>query len=386
MDRHELNRMFDGLNPDPERGRELLDGLLQDGGRRAKPMKNWKRVVMAVAVAALLVTAAAAATVTGVGQRLLAHLGVAAEDAQAADLLLPGAMAVDITKEDNGAVLHVTQVLRDRYNIMILADFIAPEGTRLYAGDPNRYFMRFDIDADNFAAFLDETGKPIGADLSGCSDWDVLEDNDPFDNHISLVHTLTVFEDGKEELPRNAAFLQLHTGDLVCCDAGDADHKKVTVYSGDWSFEVPLPQEDIGWTVQIDQELGELDGAAVTVQGELYLSPMTLKFDRKWDKAIPFFGNTEQEEQERNTAISLWGSLGEADGITLTGPDGMTIGVYDSGKGAGWSYSRDVNWWTNVYYLKQITDPTKFQGGTLTLDWECGKTDISLDGLTPVEP
>ena len=63
MDRHELDRMFDGLAPDPRRERELLGQLLQDDMRRKKPMKNWKRAAIGAAAAALLVTGAAAAVV-----------------------------------------------------------------------------------------------------------------------------------------------------------------------------------------------------------------------------------------------------------------------------------------------------------------------------------
>lgn len=61
MDRRELNRMFDGLTPDPQRERELLDGLLRDGKRRKNPVKNWKRMAVALAAAVLLVGTAAAA-------------------------------------------------------------------------------------------------------------------------------------------------------------------------------------------------------------------------------------------------------------------------------------------------------------------------------------
>ena len=72
MDRRELNKMFDALAPDPQRERELLQKLLQDDARRKRPMKNWKRVVVGVAAAALLVTAATAAA-PGLGERLLAY-------------------------------------------------------------------------------------------------------------------------------------------------------------------------------------------------------------------------------------------------------------------------------------------------------------------------
>lgn len=54
MDRRDLNRMFDGLTPDPRRERELLEELLQNGTRRRRPMKNWKRVVVAVAACLIL--------------------------------------------------------------------------------------------------------------------------------------------------------------------------------------------------------------------------------------------------------------------------------------------------------------------------------------------
>ncbi|RAY93089.1 hypothetical protein DK853_55035, partial [Klebsiella oxytoca] len=47
------------------------------------------------------------------------------------------AVPVDVTAEDNGATLHVTQVLMDRYNIMIVADFTAPEGTVLDMDEEN---------------------------------------------------------------------------------------------------------------------------------------------------------------------------------------------------------------------------------------------------------
>lgn len=75
MDRRELNRMFDQLAPEPARERELLNQLLRESARRKRPMKNWKRVVFAVAAAALLVTGAAAATavVPGFGERLFAY-------------------------------------------------------------------------------------------------------------------------------------------------------------------------------------------------------------------------------------------------------------------------------------------------------------------------
>ena len=72
MDRHELNRMFDGLAPGSQRERELLKKLRQEDGGRSKPVKNWKQIVAAAAAAALLVTGAAAAA----GPELLERLTI----------------------------------------------------------------------------------------------------------------------------------------------------------------------------------------------------------------------------------------------------------------------------------------------------------------------
>ena len=384
MDRYELNKMFDGLAPDRRREQELLRQLLQENARRTKTMKNWKHVVAAVVAAALLVTAAAAAVVLPrIDPKVLDYFDVEPENseavAEAVDLLYPGAMELDITKESNGAALHVTQILRDRYNVVILADFTAPEGTRLYMGEPDPPNVSTTKGFHNGAAFaadfLDAVGERLGKDgLVAFYNWEVLEDDDPVDNHVSLMFTLCPQrgEDGVWD----AASLRVPAVNLGYWDL--EQEKLVTVYEGDWSFDAPLPRQDIGWVVSIDQNLGELDGAAITAQGELYLSPITLKFDHRRDESVAFAGDT---EQERNMAVSRWYSLGEAEGVTLTTADGETVSV-DYGNGAG---GFGDGWWSEMYRLKQVTDPAKFQGGTLTLDWACGKTVISLDGLTPVE-
>lgn len=56
MKPHELNRMFNALTPDPEREKALLEELLQNDTRRETSVKNWKRIAISVAVAALLIT------------------------------------------------------------------------------------------------------------------------------------------------------------------------------------------------------------------------------------------------------------------------------------------------------------------------------------------
>lgn len=386
MDRHELDKMFDALTPDPVRERELLRQLLQENMRRKKTMKNWKRVVLAVAVAALLVTGAAAAVfLPRIDQRVLDRLNVDPDNSEAVneavDLLYPGAMELDITKEDNGATLHVTQILRDRYTVMILADFTAPEGTQLYMGEPNAPerdgVKGFNLSSANSAYFLDEAGERIGDGLVASYGWDMLEDNNPMDNCLSLMFTLTPQQG--ENAAWSAASLRVPADDLGYWDWDQEEI--VTAYEGDWSFEVPLPQKDIGWAIPLVQVLGELDGAAIYAQNELYLSPiyMNLGFQREGGDDFSTYGSSESEE--RTLAFMRWTILGNDDtGVTLTTADGETINVrFEIGN--SYPDGREI-----TYRLLKVIDPAKFQGGTLTLDWECGKTIISLDDLAPVDP
>lgn len=385
MDRHELNEMFDGLAPDPCREREMLRKLLQDDARRKRPMKNWKRVVVGVAAAALLVTAATAAVVVPrLSQRFLDYMNVDPADTEAVakveDLLLPGAMELDITKDSNGATLHVTQILRDRYTVMILVDFTAPEGTQLDMCEfdsPNvSSWKGFNNSDDLSADFLDETGERMGRDgLVSHYNWEVLEDDDPMDNHVALM--LTLVPQQGEDAVWDAVSLRVPAANLGYWDR--KQEKLVMVYEGDWSFEAPLPRQDIGWTMQLDQVIGELDGAAV-IAGELYLSPITFELCLSREGGLSFDGPLDEQGE---AVYSRWLSIGNnVQRLTLTTGDGETIPLELGSGGGGIGFNKKVV----VHRLSEITDPAKFQGGTLTLDLNGGLVTISLDDLQPVAP
>ena len=386
MDQHELNRMFDGLAPAPERERELLKKLLQDDARRKKPMKNWKRIVVAAAAAALLVTTATAAVVPGLSQRLLEYLGVAPEDTQAVELLAPGAMELDIIKESNGAALHVTQVLRDRNSIMILANFTAPEGTVLDIGMNTRenqairgftgYFHWMEGKDDTNIFFMDEDGNKV-EDIDVSDSWENLDDGDPRDNHLTLM--LEVSTNQSNEAFQQAKSLYVPTYDLAYYDS--ETQEMVLVYPGDWSFEVPLPQKDTGWTQRLDCPVGELDGGKISV-GDLYVSPMTLEITLKRDVGMDMDTSEEAEQ-----AYIRWLGLVIPDSITLTTRDGETVTLdwyvmtTDAGEHEDWELAHS-------FTLSSITDPSKLQGGTITVNlrFDAGSVTIPLDNLTPVEP
>lgn len=380
MTEREFHRAMNLLTPDTGMERRIATAVKMKRQSRRK-MNNWKRVALATAAAALLVTTATAAVVPGVRQKLLEYLGVTPEDTQTVELLVPGALEVDIAKEDNGATLRATQVLRDRNSVMVLADFIAPDGTVLNMGDldaPGSWMRKgFSITNETTTACLiDEAGTPIEDGLVSYYNWEVLEDDDPLDNHIAVLFVL--YPQAGEEAVQNAAALRVPATDLSYFDSDKFDSE--AIYYGDWTVQIPLPQQDIGYVQQVGQVIGEPGEGIVTLE-EVYLSPMTLELTltRKGG------GNLSNEAQENEEA--RWHSLANnANNVTLTSKDGTTA-VLELGGGG----RMDVGEQVASFRLSEITDPAKFQGGTLTLKWgfspeNSESVTILLDKLAPVEP
>ena len=378
MTEREFHRAMNLLTPDAETERRIAAAVRMKQ-QPTRKTNHWKRAVLTTAAAALLVVTAAAAVVPSLSQRLLEYLGIAPEDAQTVELLASGAMAVDIAKEDNGATLHVTQVLRDRNSVMVLADFTAPEGTVLNMGDldaPGSWMrMGFSITDGPAACFVDEAGTPTEDDLVDYYGWEVLEDDDPLDNHIAVLFTLFPQADG--EALQSAVALRVPAADLSYFDSDGFDSE--TVYHGDWTVQIPIPRQDIGYVQQADQAVGGPGGAGITLK-EVYLSPMTLELTFTRESG----GNLSDEAQENEEA--RWRSLANnANNITLTSKDGTTA-VLELGGGGRMDVEKQVA----SFRLSEITDPAKFQGGTLTLEWGFSPEDsesviILLDHLTPVE-
>ncbi len=342
-------------------------------------MKNWKRVVIGVAAAALLVTGAAAATVTGVSQRLLAYLGVTPEDSQAAELLIPGAMAVDITKEDNGAVFHVSQVLRDRTSIMVLADFTAPEGVSLWMGgtdDEPPFIGSESLYGGGNHYFMDEAGEKIDLGLSSAYDyrWEFLEDDDPMDNHVSVVFLVKLPQG--DLISGKAASMRIPVGSLTYATVNQETGlpRRIEVYPGQWSCDVPLPQKDIGWSQPADAFVGRLDGADITIKGA-YLSPVNLLVTVGREGGEKLFGDAE---------VRWWYLLNlSEDDIILKDKDGNLVPLAPAYLGGGIIGDEEA---LLMYRLADVTDPARLQGGSITLSLDCGAVTLPLDDLAPVEP
>lgn len=366
MERRDLNRMFDALAPTPEQEQAGLSRLLQTE-RKVTPMKKLKKLTVAAVAAALMVTACAAAVATGIDQRLLDYFGANQEQAE---LLVPGAVPVDVTVEDNGAALHISQVLMDRYSILILADFTAPEGTVLDMSEGiNGCDWGFGGMDQSLPNLLDQAGEKIDLEQSWSWTIEALDDGAPSDNHLTMLMRMDL-SDGIH-LDWNISALTLTAPDLVRFDHELKRH--VTVCSGDWSCQFPITWQDIGRSIPLNRVVGQVDDVDISVT-EIYLSPLTLQIELERDVPVPLHSDESKPGQ-----YSRWVSAINVDRVTLTTKDGQTVPLMELG-GTG-----DNQNLKQSFQLDEITALEDLEGGTLNIRIEGGSVDIPLDGLVPAE-
>lgn len=366
MDPRELNRMFDRLAPTAEQEQAVLDRLLQTE-RKVIPMRKLKKMTAAAIAAALVLITCAAVVAAGVDQRLLDFMGWGE---QAQELLTPGALSVDVTAEDNGAALHVSQVLMDRCSILILADFTAPEGTVLD--------MAEELESDIFRGFggmdgarpelLDQAGEPIDLEQGWDMQTSVLDDGDPLDNHLTLLVRVNLSDGVRPDW--EIAGLFLPAADLVRYDPEAKE--LITVYSGDWSCRFPVTWRDMGQSIRPNQVAGHLDGADITVT-EVYLSPMTLRIRLERETPVPRHTEGATEIYRR------WVYAISGDRVTLTARDGQPVPLTELD---GFS---DDQTQTVGFRLDEITALEDLRDGALTLRIGGGSVDIPLNDLIPAE-
>ena len=371
MEIHDLKRMFDQLAPTAEQEEAVLDRLLEPE-RKVVPMKKLKKLTVAAIAAALMLVTCAAAVVTGLDQRILDYFGAGPEQAE---LLLPGAMAVDVTAEDNGATIHITQVLRDRYSIAAAADFTSPEGTSLDVNGPIYSFGGI-----GHIRFLTEAGTPVEVSSYRWK-WYSLDDGNPEDNHLSLLFYLNI----PEGLDRRVCSLVLPAEELM-----DFDWTTLDDHTPDRFLEVPLPQADMGYAQQFDQRVGELDGSVIRLK-EVYLSPITMMVTLEREKEFSVDLATEEgTRQSMRWAFALDGEHFAAtngyepaiDRAILTDRDGNEIPMECRDGSADMVNLKQYH---HLFRLTQATDVSRLQGGKLTLRVGDGNVDIPLDNLIPAE-
>ena len=384
MERHELNRIFERLLPAPEQEEAVWNRLLQREERPARRIGRWSAFPAAAVLLLVLVTCAAA-SVTGMDRRLTDFFGGGEETET---LLLPGAMALDLTAESNGAELHVTQVLRDRYTVALAADFTAPAGAVLDTSNPKLTFGGF-LPGEGGTVFFGEDGRSVGADYSYGWEWICLEDENPRDNRLSLLYFLHVTSGLREDsLP---ASFRLSVGDLEFFRWSAAGVE--TLCTGDWSMEVPLPPDSLGERQTFDRVAGELDGSDIRLR-EVYLSPVTMTVTLERDRDfLPEPGSEAWSHAFARWNFALDGEHFAAENgyepaverAVLTDRNGRKIPLEHLGS-AGDSEADPEDGPRRNRYVFRLTEAAaleQLRGGTLTLRIGDGSCESPLDNLRP---
>lgn len=200
---------------------------------------------------------------------------------------------------------------------------------------------------------------------NGFYHWQALKDEDRQDNQCSLMFRFTTHLG--ENMMKNAAAIWIPATNFSYYIGGERSREAVC--TGNWSFEIPMPQKDIGYIWKARQVIGELDGLKITLES-VYLSPLTLVIIVSREGGLVDVWTEEKSMR--------WQELLDS-AVTLNTKDGKTV---DLGSG----YGIGMESWGRRYDLMDVIDPAEFQGGTLVLDLSCGKVTLPLDDLMPVEP
>ena len=327
---NELKRVLDQVKPSREQEAAMLNRLLTDERteHRMKKRTHTPRLAAAAAAVAIVLTSGAFAAVTGLDRRLLDYFG---GDGAQEELLSATAMVVDKELTDEGATLHVRQVVADRYSVVVLMDFTAPEGTVL-DGD----FYK----PDDFIELYGSAGEEVNT--SWFSGWELVEDGDSSDNKITLLFTLNPGDQNGNLLggALHFQFENLYRDNL----------REDLVLEGKWSGVITLPEEDPGSWYPIDR-LTDIGGHSVKLS-TLYVSPISLVCDLE-----------EGAESLRTIKDTVWD--GWKDGVALLTATGERIGVREDDYGMQISYydvdrdpsDREV---AHFYYRpEQLIDPAE---------------------------
>lgn len=290
------------------------------------PSRRWKKSVFVLTAAAAMALACAAAAFSALDPRLLSFFQRTPQDTE---LLGAGVVAVDQSHTyENGWTISVRQALADRYSFTALVEVTAPEGTAL---DQAEYLL--DLDSDLLPELEDRDG--IGGFRYGST---MLEDEDPADNHITLLWDRSPTSYLKAETEpftgRTAVLTPLR---LTAWDT--VQNLEIDFTQEPWTCTVDLPEEDSGTEISVRQAVlvGE-DKMEVT---QLYLSPISC--------ALTLQG---EEHDSR-----MWGPVGLSslmEETSLTLADGSTLPM---SRLLNLTYNSDAGQAEAVFQLERITDP-----------------------------
>lgn len=328
MDPRELNHLFEQMSPAPDQEEAILARLQAPEKAVKNPSRRWKKSVFVLTAAAAMALACAAAAFSALDPRLLSFFQRTPQDTE---LLGEGVVAVDQSHTyENGWTISVRQALADRYSFTVLVEVTAPEGTAL---DQAEYLL--DLDSDLLPELEDRDG--IGGFRYGST---MLEDEDPADNHITLLWDRSPTSYLKAETEpftgRTAVLTPLR---LTAWDT--VQNLEIDFTQEPWTCTVDLPEEDSGTEISVRQAVlvGE-DKMEVT---QLYLSPISC--------ALTLQG---EEHDSR-----MWGPMGLSslmEETSLTLADGSTLPM---SRLLNLTYNSDAGQAEAVFQLERITAPER---------------------------
>lgn len=326
MDPRELNHLFEQMSPAPDQEEAILARLQAPEKAVKNPSRRWKKSVFVLTAAAAMALACAAAAFSALDPRLLSFFQRTPQDTE---LLGEGVVEVNQSHTyENGWTVSVRQALADRYSLTVLVEVTAPEGTAL---DQAEYLL--DLNTDLLPELEDRDG--IGGFRYGST---MLEDEDPADNHITLLWDRSPTSYLKAETEpftgRTAVLtpLRLTSWDTV-------QNLEINFIQEPWTCTVDLPEEDSGTEISVRQAVlvGE-DEMEVT---QLYLSPISC--------ALTLQGEGHDSR--------MWGPVGLSslmEETSLTLADGSTLPM---SRLLDLTYNSDAGQAEAVFQLERITDP-----------------------------
>lgn len=326
MDPRELNHLFEQMSPAPDQEKAMFARLQAPEPAEKRPPRRWKKSAFVLTAAAAMALACAAAAFSALDPRLLSFFQRTPQDTE---LLGEGVVAVDQSHTyENGWTVSVRQALADRYSFTALVEVTAPEGTAL---DQAEYLL--DLDSDLLPELEDRDG--IGGFRYGST---MLEDEDPADNHITLLWYRSPTSYLKAETEPFTGRTAVLTP-LRLTGWETVQNLEIDFTPEQWTCTVDLPEEDSGKEIPAGQTVlvGE-DEMEVT---QLYLSPISC--------ALTLQG---EEHDSR-----MWGPIGLSslmEETSLTLADGSTLPM---SRLLDLTYNSDAGQAEAVFQLERITDP-----------------------------
>ena len=249
---------------------------------RRRPRLSYRAAVALAAAVSLLIGAAGAVSLTGLSPEFRSLFGIADEQ-QEEDL---GALAVEQTfldKNGSGASVTVKDVVADQERLYVLMDFTAPKGTVLPVPEETEtgsgYWLWSDLDTSSSSRYIpsfyadkDCTREVVPDNGYGSSAPKYLMDDDPTDNVIPLLFTLTT----DRGFPADARYFHLAELTTLCTHRNG---EVIPLLDG-MDIELTVPMRGTTQIYSFDgRSPVKLGGTTMAVVENLSISSISLTMD-----------------------------------------------------------------------------------------------------------